>query len=105
MNDELLLEVIGAGGDRWRLLLAKAIAGRLRRATAGCDDAFEDHTGPIEDCLLDTAATMRGLRASRGGRGDSREAAAEAGASLVRLMERLATVRRDALAAARSPGH
>jgi len=102
MNDELLLEVMCAGGERWRRLVAKAVAGRLRRAVAGCDEAFEDHAGPIEDCLLDAASAFRALRASRGGRGDKREAAAEAGDSLTRLMEQLATVRREALAATRS---
>ncbi len=105
MNDELLLEVMCAGGDRWRRLVAKAVAGRLRRAVAGCDEAFEDRAGPIEDCLLDAASAFRALRASRGGRGDKREAAAEAGDSLMRLMERLATVRREALAAARLAEH
>jgi hypothetical protein len=105
MNDELLLEVMCAGGDRWRHLVAKAVAGRLRRAMAGCDEAFEDCAGPIEDGLLDAAAAFRALRASRGGRGDKREAAADAGDSLVRLMERLATLRREALAAARSGEH
>lgn len=105
MNDELLLDVMCAGGERWRRLVAKAIAGQLRRAMAGCDEAFEDHAGPIEDCLLDSASAFRALRASRGGRGDKREAAAETGTSLTRLMERLATVRREALAAARPSEH
>lgn len=102
MTDDLLLELLGAGGGRWRDLVGKAIAARLRRAIAGSDEAFEDHAGPIEDCLLDAASAFRALRASRGGRGDKREAAAEAGESLVRLMEQLATVRREALAVARS---
>lgn len=102
MNDDLLLELMAAGGARWRHLVARAIAGRLRRAIAGSDEAFEDHAGPIEDCLLDSASAFRALRASRGGRGDKREAAAEAGESLTRLMEQLATVRCEALAAARS---
>jgi hypothetical protein len=104
MNDEVL-EVMCACGDRWRRLVAKAIAGRLLHAIAGCDEAFEDDAGPIEDCLLDAASAFRALRASRGGRGDTREAAAEAGESLVRLMEQLATVRREALAATRSAEH
>lgn len=102
MTDCQLLEVMAAGGARWRQLVAKAIAGRLRRAVAGCDETFEDEAGPIEDCLLDSASAFRALRASRGGRGDTREASAEAGESLVRLMETLSIVRRDALAAARS---
>lgn len=105
MDDALLLEVMCAGGDRWRRLVAKAIAGWLRRAVAGCDEAFEDEAGPIEDCLLDSASAFRALRASRGGRGDTREAAAEAGQSLVRLMSALTLARRDALAAARSAEH
>jgi hypothetical protein len=105
MNDDLLLEVMSAGGERWRRLVAKAIAGRLRRAMASCDEAFEDRSGPIEDCLLDAASAFRALRASRGGRGDKREAAAEAGASLTRLMEQLGAVRREALAAARPIEH
>ena len=102
MSDDVLLEVMAAGGARWRQLVAKAIAGRLRRAVADCDEEFEDEAGPIEDCLLDAASAFRALRASRGGRGDTREAAAEAGESLVRLMETLTLARRDALAAARS---
>lgn len=101
MSDDLLLELIRADGDRWRHLVAKAIAVRIRRAMAGCEQAFEDHTGPIEDCLLDAASAFRALRASRGGRGDEREAEEEAGESLTRLMERLATVRHEALTAAR----
>jgi hypothetical protein len=105
MNDELLLEVMCAGGARWRRLVGKAIASRLRRAVAGDDEAFEDYAGAIEDCLLDAASALRALRASRGGRGDKREAAAEAGDSLVRFMERLATVRREALAAVRPSEH
>jgi hypothetical protein len=105
MSDDLLLELMAAGGERWRRLVAKAIAARLRRAIAGPDEAFEDHAGPIEDCLLDAASAFRALRASRGGRGDKREAAAEAGESLTRLMEQLATVRCEALAAARSAEH
>jgi hypothetical protein len=105
MSDDLLLELMAAGGVRWRQLVAKAIAGRLRRAVAGCDETFEDEAGPIEDCLLDSASAFRALRASRGGRGDTREAAAEAGESLVRLMETLTLARRDALAAARSAEH
>ena len=79
MTDNLLLEVIRAGGDRWRRLVAKAVTGQLHRVIAGCDEAFEDEAGPIEDCLLDSASAFRGLRASRGGRGATREAAAEAG--------------------------
>lgn len=94
-----------AGGNRWRRLVAKAIAGLFRRAAAGSAELFEDAAGPTEDCLLDAASAFRALRASHGGRGDSREAAAEAGESLVRLMEQLATVRREALAAARSAEH
>jgi len=100
MTDNLLLKVIRAGGDRWRRLVAKAVAGQLHSVIAGCDEAFEDEAGPIEDCLLDSAIAFRALQASRGGRGATREATAEAGDSLVRLMEQLAVVRRDALAAA-----
>lgn len=105
MTDSELLEVMVAGGARWRRLVAKAIAARLHQATAGCDEAFEDAAGPVEDCLLDAASAFRALRAARGGRGDTREAAAEAGESLVRLSEQLASVRREALAAARSAEH
>jgi hypothetical protein len=105
MGDDLLLEVMCAGGARWRRLVAKAIAARLHRATGGGDEAFEDAAGPIEDCLLDAASAFRALRAARGGRGDTREAADEAGESLVRLSEQLASLRREALAATRSAEH
>lgn len=101
MTDRELLEVMAAGGNRWRRLVVKAIAGLFRRAAAGSAELLEDAAGPTEDCLLDASSAFRALRASHGGRGDSQEAAAEAGLSLVRLMEQLATVRRDALTEAR----
>lgn len=102
-SDEFLIQAICAGGQRWRTLLTRAIASRLRRAAAGTNEAFEDHVGPIEDCLLDATCAFRAMRASIGGRGDSREAAMEAGESLLRLMEQLAAVSCEALATARSP--
>lgn len=105
MTDRELLEVMAAGGNRWRRLVAKAIAGLFRRAAAGSAELLEDAAGPTEDCLLDAASALRALRAARGGRGDTREAAAEAGESLVRLSEQLASVRRKALAAARLAEH
>lgn len=99
MTDDVLMEVICVNGDRWRRLVAQAVAGRLGQAMTGCDEAFEDDAGPVEDCLLDSVCAFRALRAARGGRGDRREAATEAGESLSRLMQQLATVRREALAA------
>lgn len=102
-SDEFLIQAIRAGNKRWRTLLIRAIASRLRRAAAGDNEAFEDHVGPIEDCLLDATCAFRAMRASIGGRGDRREAATEAGESLLRLMEQLAAVSCEALATSQSP--
>lgn len=98
MNDELLISVIGAGGDRWRSLLARAVAAYLRRSIAAGNESFEDDVGRLEDWLLDVLCSLRSVNASRGGRGDQREACGEAGAAIVRLSVCLAKLRREALA-------
>lgn len=95
--DTVLLDVIRAGGPRLRRLIEKAIAAHLRDAASGDADDIEDTIGSLENHLLDSLCGLRGLNAAMRGHGDQREALAEAGASLVRLSERLADLRRDAL--------
>lgn len=103
MNDETLLSIIRAGGERWQHLLARAIAARLRRALAGGAEAFEDCGGRLEDAILDAGCSLRAVAAARAGRGDLEEALTEAGESLTRLAVCLTDLRCEALAAARPP--
>jgi hypothetical protein len=98
MHDELLMTVIRAGGSRWESLLAKAVASHLRRAVEAGDEAFEGVAGRLEDWLLDALCSLRAVNAARGGRGESGEALAEAGESLVRLSACLAEIRCNAVA-------
>lgn len=102
-TDELLLSIVLAGGERWRSLLARAIAARLRRALAGGIEAFEDCSGRLEDAILDAGCSLRAVAAARAGRGDLEEALAEAGESLTRLSICLTDLRCESLAAARPP--
>lgn len=103
MHDELLMNLIRAGGSRWDSLLAKAISVRLRRVLDAGDEAFENAAGRLEDSLLDTECAMRGVRAARAGCGDIEEAVDEAGASIVRLSVTLMELRNDAVAGVKKP--
>ena len=101
MHDELLMNVIRAGGSRWESLLAKAVASHLQRAFDAGDEAFEDVAGRLEDSLLDALCSLRAVKAARSGRGERSEALAEAGKSITRLSVCLADLRCETLAAVR----
>ena len=100
MDDELLLLENSVAGMRWRSLLANAAANDIGEGLAAGDMALEGTSGELQDCLLDSLCSLRGVYASRADRREQSQALMEAGESLIRLSVRLADLRCQSLRAA-----